>query len=208
MTWRVAASLLTLRDQINASYPGRSKGSDGTIGDPAHQAQGSASDHNPWFTLPGDPTGIVTALDITHDPAHGLDIDALSDQLAQSRDRRIKYIIANDLILSGAGGPSPWVWRAYGGSDPHTNHLHLSVVASSLCDAAGPWAITGGSTAMLSDAEATEQLLNVRKLVYGQVALSQQVQALSAKTGTPPPVQVQAPTAAEIAAEIIRQLSK
>jgi hypothetical protein len=144
MAWRVAKSLLILRDQINAAYPNRSKASDGTIGDPAHQAQGSASDHNPWLTLYGDPTGIVTALDVTHDPAHGCDINALTDELAASRDARIKYLIANGLILSGNDGPSPWVWRAYSGSDPHTNHFHLSVVADQRCDDTRPWGIAGG----------------------------------------------------------------
>lgn len=154
MAWRVAKSLLALRDQINDAYPNRSKASDGTIGDPAHQAQGSASDHNPWLHLYGDPTGIVTALDVTHDPAHGCDIDALTDRLAASRDTRIKYVIANGLILSGNGGPSPWVWRSYGGSDPHRNHMHISVVADQRCDDPRPWHITGVAPAPSTEGQA------------------------------------------------------
>lgn len=145
MAWRVAKSLLVLRDQINARAPGRSKASDGTIGDDIHATQGSDSDHNPWYRPVGDPDGIVTALDVTHDPAHGCDIDVLSDQLAASRDPRIKYLIANSLILSGNGGPSPWTWRPYSGSDPHTNHMHVSVVADQRCDDTRPWAL-GGKT--------------------------------------------------------------
>ena len=33
MAWRVGASLLTLRDQVNAAWPNRSRASDGTIGE-------------------------------------------------------------------------------------------------------------------------------------------------------------------------------
>lgn len=144
--WRVARSLEVLRDEIDAAYPDRSKASDGTIGDAAHIAQGSDSDHNPWVHFPPDPTGIVTALDITHDPAHGVDIDVLTDRLAATRDERIKYLIANRLIMSGAAGPSPWVWRPYSGTDPHTNHFHISVVADPRCDDTRPWDVTPRST--------------------------------------------------------------
>ncbi|EHR62623.1 hypothetical protein [Saccharomonospora cyanea] len=132
MSWRVARSLLTLREQINDRYPNRNKASDGTIGDADHRNR--TSDHNPWYG-----PGIVTALDITHDPANGVDIDRLTDELAASRDPRIKYVIANDLIMSGAGGPSPWTWREYYGANEHTRHFHLSVVASPLCDDDSPW---------------------------------------------------------------------
>lgn len=134
MAWRVAQSLLVLRDQINAAYPNRNKASDGTIGDAAHAA--SVSDHNP------DSYGIVRALDITHDPASGCDIDKLTDELADSRDPRISYLIANSMIT---GPEYNWVWTAYWGSDPHTNHFHLSVVSDGRADDASPWNISGGS---------------------------------------------------------------
>jgi hypothetical protein len=133
--WRVAGSLLTLRSQVDALYPGRSKVSDGTIGDAAHQAE--VSDHNP------DIFGIVRALDLTHDPEHGCDIGQLSDALAAARDPRVSYVIANRLIMSGPGGPSPWIWRNYGGSDPHTNHIHISVVGESIADLTTPWNLPG-----------------------------------------------------------------
>jgi hypothetical protein len=140
MSWRVAKSIDVLLAQFNAACPRRSKVSDGSIGDAAHATR--TSDHNPWYG-----PGIVTARDFTHDPANGMDIDLISDQLRASRDRRIKYVIANRLIMSGAGGPSPWVWRRYTGVNPHTKHLHLSVVASSLCEDTTPWnlALFGGS---------------------------------------------------------------
>lgn len=137
MQWRLAESLVVLRDQLNQLYPNRSKLSDGTIGDAAHAA--SVSDHNP------NSDGVVTAFDGTHDPAHGIDIAVLAETLRVHRDPRIKYVIANRRIFAGNDGPSPWVWRNYTGTDPHTNHLHLSVLAR-LADSTRPWAISPSIT--------------------------------------------------------------
>lgn len=132
MTWRVAQSLLTLRDQINETFPGRNKASDGTIGDANHRNRNS--DHNPWYG-----PGIVTAIDITHDPKNGVDIDRLTDELAASRDPRIKYIIANGLILDSRPQFNPWKWVKYNGPNPHTRHFHLSVMPNPSCDDTRPW---------------------------------------------------------------------
>lgn len=132
MSWRVARSLETLLSQFNATYPRRSKASDGSIGDAAHASR--TSDHNPWFG-----PGIVTARDFTHDPANGMDIDRLTDELAASRDNRIKYIIANAYILDSRPGNSPWKWVKYNGSNPHTKHFHLSVMDNASCDDPRAW---------------------------------------------------------------------
>lgn len=170
MVWRVARAVLTLRDQINAAYPKRSKASDGTIGDTAHIAQGNASDHNPWLINNG--VGVVSALDITHDPVHGCDIDKISDQLQASRDRRIKYVIANGLIMNGHKGSSPWVWRTYNGSDKHTNHMHVSVETwPSLYDDATTWNL----------GLATAESVKVRDLQQGMEG--DDVKALQRKLG-------------------------
>ena len=134
MAWRVARSLLTLRDQIDAAFPNRNRASDGTIGDTNHQ--NTTSDHNPWYG-----PGIVTALDITHDPANGMDIDKFTDQLAASRDPRIKYLIANALILDSRPQYNPWKWMPYNGSNPHRSHVHISVMDSPICDDPSPWNI-------------------------------------------------------------------
>jgi hypothetical protein len=137
---RPAKCLLTLRDQVDNNYPGRSTASDGMIGDLAHQKEGSASDHNPWLH-DSRGVGVVTAIDITHDPAHGLVIAHLAHKLAKSRDHRIKYIITNRRILDSRPEFHPWVWMPYSGADPHTGHLHLSVVtAESRYDDTRPWA--------------------------------------------------------------------
>jgi len=158
VSWRVAASLLTLQHQLDAAYPDRSRASDGTIGDAAHQAQ--VSDHNP------DSAGVVRALDVTHDPAHGCDIDALSDALVESRDDRISYVIANRLITGPEHG---WQWTDYDGSDPHTNHLHLSVVADARADDRRPWTI-GGDVALTDQQNAwlSETIEILRALAQGK----------------------------------------
>lgn len=138
--WRAAKSLRHLLVQVNGAYPGRSKLSDGTIGDPAHQSR--SSDHNAWVT--DGATGVVTALDITHDPAHGCDGNALAAALHASRDRRIKYLIWNRRIAnsSAIGSIPAWTWRTYGGSNPHNHHVHLSVKPDkALFDDATDWSL-------------------------------------------------------------------
>ena len=122
MSWRVAKSLMKLREQVNQRWPTRSKDNDGTIGDEAHASR--SSDHNPWVR-DGNGSGVVTALDITHDPRSGCDSYALAEVFRTSRDPRIKYIISNRRICSS--DVEPWQWRPYHGSNPHDHHVHVSV---------------------------------------------------------------------------------
>lgn len=129
--WRVARSLFVLRDQIDARFPNRSRITDGYIGDNDHQ--NTTSDHNPWYG------GIVTAADWTHDPRSGFDIDRFTDELAAGKDPRIKYIIANRWILDSRAQYNPWKWVRYNGSNPHTSHVHVSVMATPICDAMHWW---------------------------------------------------------------------
>lgn len=134
MAWRLAKSLGALRDAIDALAPGRDKSSDGAIGDAAHAAR--KSEHNP------DADGVVRALDITHDPASGVDTRQLAEQLRQSRDQRILYVISHGRIFSSA--VAPWEWRPYSGSNPHDRHMHVSVVADPAWydDDASAWAVS------------------------------------------------------------------
>jgi hypothetical protein len=137
MSWRVARSLVCLRDELNAAFPSRSKRSDGSIGDAAHATR--TSDHNPWVG-----PGVVTALDFTHDPSSGASMDELAEVLRASRDPRIKYVIWNRRIFSAT--TSPWQWRPYSGSNPHTTHLHISVVSTLPgYDDARPWGVSAVS---------------------------------------------------------------
>lgn len=134
MAWRLAKSLEALRAQINADHPNRSKTSDGTIGDTAHASR--PSDHNPNIY------GVVTALDITHDPANGVDTWKLAETLRLNKDPRIKYVISNGRIFSSAA--SPWQWRPYTGANKHARHIHVSAMGTpSLYDLASDWTLSG-----------------------------------------------------------------
>jgi hypothetical protein len=121
MAWRVAKSLLKFRDQINLMAPRRNKSSDGTIGDAKHASR--SSDHNPW--VKDGKSGVVTAIDITHDPANGVDNGRICEFLRTQKDPRIKYVISNARIFSSV--TRPWEWRKYTGSNPHRSHFHVSV---------------------------------------------------------------------------------
>lgn len=122
---RIAKSLDVLRTQINRKCPTRKKGYDGWIGDAKHAAR--KSDHNP------DPiTGAVKALDITHDPANGVDCNQLASILVSHRDPRIKYIIWNGKIIGDSdyakrNGLVAWRWNRYDGENKHDKHIHISV---------------------------------------------------------------------------------
>lgn len=146
MTYRLARALDVLRTQVNARWPARSKASDGWIGDAAHATR--SSDHNPW--VKAGSVGIVTALDITHDPAHGLDARKLAETLIASRDPRIKYIISNTQICSSypTNGKPAWVWRPYSGANAHRHHVHISVNPEVVhYDSTKPWNLDGAPVA-------------------------------------------------------------
>ncbi len=161
--WRVAKSLLTFRDQINAAAPNRSKASDGTIGDAAHASR--ASDHNPW--VKDGTMGIVTAIDITHDVGGGCNCFTITEQLRLSRDKRIKYVIFNGRLFSSyaSGGVPAWTWRNYTGTNQHRSHLHLSVQPTkALYDSTTPWSIgTEGGTMESIPTKDWQELLNEAK---------------------------------------------
>lgn len=129
MNWRAANSITTLRKQLNALFPERSKASDGLIGDQAHSKR--KSDHNPT------PAGIVCAFDVTHDPKNGVDCHKLAKALQDSGDKRIKYLIWTGRITRIDNVRQ---WKTYTGANPHNHHLHLSVSSNpKLYDDAAQW---------------------------------------------------------------------
>lgn len=137
MSWRLAKSLETLRHQIDQMSPNRNKSSDGTIGDLSHQQR--KSDHNP------NSDGVVTAIDITNDPVHGVNAREIAEMLRLSQDPRIKYVISNREIFSSPGfskSKPPWQWRHYDGVNAHTRHFHVSALGDkALYDDTRAWAI-------------------------------------------------------------------
>lgn len=125
---RRALSLTKLVDQINSLHPNRNKASDGWLGDAAHASR--VSQHNP------NAAGVVTAQDITHDPAHGVNGQDLADQLI--KDSRAWYVIFNGRIRYSGGA-----WQPYTGINPHKTHVHLSVKQDAKhYDNPAPWQLT------------------------------------------------------------------
>ena len=102
------AAIAVLR-QATKIAPSRTKASDGLLPSKAHQAQNPNSDHN---------TGL--AVDLTHDPARGIDCVEIFEQLKS--DKRVKYLIFKGVIWSPIRGDKP-----YSGSNPHNKHLHISI---------------------------------------------------------------------------------
>jgi hypothetical protein len=162
--WVKDRGLVVLVGQIDAAAPGRSKASDGFIGDLAHQS--GESDHNPERSAdadaPGNPDQQVDAADITHDPAHGADMGVVTEAIRVSRDPRVKYVIFNRRIFSGtlearrAGLPA-YTWGPYTGSgDTHARHAHVSI-EDVTHDQTQPWSIGIGDTMSLPPRQ-TQQL--------------------------------------------------
>ncbi|RSN65408.1 hypothetical protein DMH01_03255 [Amycolatopsis sp. WAC 04182] len=150
MAWYVAKSLEVLRGQLNTMAPRRSTVSDGSIGDAAHSSR--TSDHNPTSS------GQVCARDFTHDPGGGLDCHWLARVLVASGDSRIKYVIWDRRIWTPGVG-----WKAYSGSNPHTQHLHLSVKAGALGDDGRAWNLgtaTPSQEELVATAEEIQAIAN------------------------------------------------
>lgn len=112
--WRIAPAIVQWREEVNRAFPGRSKVTDGIIGDAAHSSR--LSDHNP------NPAGYVCAMDTT---LVGVNMPHLIQKAIG--DGRTNYFIFNRTIWSRSKGFVP---RTYLGPNPHTKHGHLSVLQS------------------------------------------------------------------------------
>lgn len=120
MSWKLSKSAAQLREQLDDSYPERSRKSDGTLGDQRHRDR--KSDHNP------DANGWVRAIDFTADLGVGIDETAdLVNQIRKyaktAKKKRIAYIIYRGRIASPILN---WKWRKYRGTNPHKAHFHIS----------------------------------------------------------------------------------
>lgn len=117
----LAPSLAALFAELNARYPKRSRASDGWIADAAHQAR--TSDHNVGAR------GYVHAIDVTHDPANGVDGDDLAEMIKD--DPRISYVIWNKHIFNPSVARR---WRPYVGPNTHEHHVHISIQSTALAE--------------------------------------------------------------------------
>lgn len=185
MAWRLAKSLVQLQKELDARFPNRTR-PDWTIGDAAHQR--SASDHNP------NAAGVVTAIDV-----RGRDMGRiLWDHLSRRKDPRLKYMIFDGRIMSST--VSPWTARTYTGSNPHNDHIHISVgrgpdgqsTRADLYDDTSPWGIaTIGQSSTPAPAPSTdwltEVIMSLPTLKRGaKGAAVKRCQALLAAAGYPP----------------------
>lgn len=137
----IAPAIVQLRAEVNAACPQRDRTSDGIIGDPRHEALGSASDHNAWLM------DTYRAVDLDRDlqALPRWDAQALAEhirQLGAAGDPRLVgggYVIYNRRIASDSSG---WRWVPYTGSNPHTEHIHVSVTRNpDGFRSAAPWGI-------------------------------------------------------------------
>ena len=116
----LSKAAVQLREQIDDSYPNRSRKSDGWIADLRHQQAGK-SDH-----IPDKSNGCVRAIDIDASLSDNKGDSAyLADQIRQyaKNNRRISYVIHLGKIASPVLG---WRWRTYRGFSPHNHHIHIS----------------------------------------------------------------------------------
>jgi hypothetical protein len=123
---------VSLKAAVDAHWPGRDKRSDGGIGNAAHQAEGAASDHNPWLG------NAVRAYDFTatQPGIAGVDGPWLAEML------RVAGLTGDDRLAGRTGdvndngyvifdhhitAPDFSRWVPYDGPDAHTTHVHVSV---------------------------------------------------------------------------------
>ena len=104
MSFTVAPCLRALFAEIDAMAPGRSRATDGTIGD--HADQQRKSDHNP------DTAGVVRAIDVTHDPVGGADMAVIAERLRLRRNPCLPSTSSSTSgsparTLAGTGRSSP-----------------------------------------------------------------------------------------------------
>lgn len=154
-----ARELLREADRL---FPGRSRKSDGILPSNAHTLANPTSNHERG-----------NAVDLTHDPGHGLDCLVESERLRlraiAGLEQRPTELIHDRRIATRARG---WTWRSYAGRNPHTSHLHISLDPAHRTDTS-PWLSTDPGPNEL-DIDMTEQELAavVRREVDQALALA------------------------------------
>lgn len=140
-TWHLAPSLVQLQKDLDAEF-GKSRPNDGTIGDQAHAAR--SSEHNPDNDPDPMPHGAVSAIDVYTD-ANGKTwiSDAQFDRFLAvlQKDSRVWYVIHKGHIWSRTHG---FEKREYDGANPHTTHVHISLMQTKAAhDSTASWKIKG-----------------------------------------------------------------
>lgn len=137
----IAPALARLRTELNVRWPNRDRTTDGWIGDTSHAASGmpenGGSDHNP------NRRGIVDAFDIDKDGINQALVVA-----AAIRHSAVHYVIWARHIWSkdhlGANGLPEQ--RNYTGSNPHLDHIHISLKQTVAAEnSTTAWGIASGT---------------------------------------------------------------
>lgn len=139
MTCVPAASCKGALEEATRRWPNRGRASDGVCASSLHLTLYPVSDHN-----------VGEAFDLTADLAHEVDCSALVAELVDRRDPRVKYVIWNRTIWRSYDRPATrtrrflraWTPEPYTGPDPHTNHMHVSILHAAR-NVLGPWWIAG-----------------------------------------------------------------
>lgn len=145
-TWMVSPILVPLILEEKQHHSGMVVG---TIGDTAHQAEAN-SDHDPdeWhFVAAGD---FMIGPHFTATDAEWL-FQRIVTQIRMG-DKRCAYAIYKRRIVSST--VSPGSIRTYSGTDPHTNHVHVSVPHGSQPHPTTSWHIYQEDTVTPDDIEA------------------------------------------------------
>lgn len=140
--WRLAGSLIQLGHEIEALSPNFT--CLGTLGNAAHQAEGDASDHNPFVKDPHTGVGIVRAIDIGGPDAQLKSLRQLIWARYAASDPRI-YSAGyakgcSDNLINNEGLPF-----GVHEDDGDAGHLHISVTRTGTAgyvpaiDSASPW---------------------------------------------------------------------
>jgi hypothetical protein len=111
VTPRLAPALERLLREVNTAWPGRSRTSDGWLGDAAHRAR--TSDHNP------NEDGLVLALDLT---SSGINMQQLL--VDATHHPACWYVIHRGLLYSRT---HHFTAVPYYGANAHMDHVHVNL---------------------------------------------------------------------------------
>ncbi len=195
MVWTAAPALMAVLSDANSVAPGRSRASDGIIGDASHSS--SVSDHNP------DARGVVHACDVTNDPAHGFNswvwAQWVADRIRSGREKRVKYLVSHDGVKDVIFNPAVSMeWRQNGAAKQvHRSHLHVSILytvtaendVSTFFTNSVSTPINQGVFMALSDAQQAQLVEQVR-LIHDELfsnnthSLLDDIQAIGVDTNT------------------------